>query len=403
MPAAKTQHIAQSLRTRITGPEWQAEGTLPNERDLSRDYGVARNTIRRALLQLVAEGLLERHVGRGTRILASPAEEDGDLRRIVAQLLRISPLDLMNMRLILEPQAAAAAAMAAGQAELAHLDAAHRSACATAERADMAEMERHDRAFHTAIAGATRNALLGHLQDILNTLAQGFSARGHGRNPAGEEVARILHQHGAILEAIAARNPEAAAEAMKAHLSVPAGTLLTGGMAPGADDGPGAEATAPAPACADRETRLLAIMEQVSGTSPLDIMAVRQMIEPKVAAVAAANAREADFELIREAHDMASAQTEMEAFEYWDGLFHKRLFESTRNDFLTLLHEVLYVIRTREPWMQVKRRAFSEERRARYCAEHAEICRAITRRDTRAAAATMNRHMTSVSMFLFNR
>ena len=398
MPGSKATRIADSLRERIAGAEWQESGVLPNERDLSRAYGVARNTIRRALMQLVLEGMLERHVGRGTTILCREPQDDNDLHRTVGQLLRISPLDLMNMRMILEPQTAAAAAMAAGQVELEHLAKVHRGFDAISDRADL---ERMDWAFHSALAGATRNTLLGYLQDILNTLAAGFSSEALGRKPATEEMARIMQQHGAIVEAIAARDAEAAAEAMKQHLSVAAGTLLAGGMTLIADTLQAS--AAPAPRAPDRPGQLLAIMRQISGTSPLDIMAVRQMIEPQVAAVAAANAREEDFERLREAHETALASTDIDGFEHWDGIFHKRLFESTRNDFLTALHEVLYLIRTRDRWMQVKRRAFSEERRQRYCAEHEEIYRAITSRNTLAAAATMRRHMLSVSMFLFGR
>jgi DNA-binding FadR family transcriptional regulator len=400
MPASKATRIAESLRERIMAEEWPDSGMLPNERDLSRSYGVARNTIRRALGLLVDQGMLTRHVGRGTVVRRPAAINHGDLDRVVRQFLRISPLDLMNMRLILEPQAAAAAALAAGDAEIAAL---HRVHAESSVFADGAALDRLDWTFHGAVAAATRNALLVQLHALLNALAEGFLSEALGHNPSVDETARILRQHRAILDAIEARDPEAAAEAMKQHLSVPAGLLLTGGTSLGADVSPAAEPRAQAPSPPDRTQRLVAIMEQISGTSPLDIMVVRHMIEPQVAAVAAAIARQEDLDRIREAHHHALAATEMAAFEHWDRLFHRRVFESTRNDFLKALHEVLYVIRSRERWIHVKRRAFSEERRLCYCEEHEAICQAITSRNTMAAAAAMRRHMRTVSLFLFGR
>ncbi|WP_255448579.1 GntR family transcriptional regulator [Telmatospirillum sp. J64-1] len=54
------------LAARIVSGEWPADSLIPSENKLSEEYGVAVGTIRRAIEQLVAEGLLERHRGTGT-------------------------------------------------------------------------------------------------------------------------------------------------------------------------------------------------------------------------------------------------------------------------------------------------------------------------------------------------
>jgi DNA-binding FadR family transcriptional regulator len=149
------------------------------------------------------------------------------------------------------------------------------------------------------------------------------------------------------------------------------------------------------------EADLLAIMTSIAGSSPLDVMKVRMIVEPQAAAVAAANARESDLETIRHAHQMAVAASEKDVFESWDGEFHKRIFESTRNDFLTTLHDILLAIRGRPQWIELKRKTFSPTRRTQYCEEHAAILAAIEGRDAQMAAETMRAHMIAVQRNMF--
>ncbi|MFC7555324.1 GntR family transcriptional regulator [Pseudoroseomonas wenyumeiae] len=60
--------LARELREN----RWAIGEKLPTERELGLRYGVARNTVRRALEALEAEGLITRHVGRGTFRNAPP-------------------------------------------------------------------------------------------------------------------------------------------------------------------------------------------------------------------------------------------------------------------------------------------------------------------------------------------
>lgn len=62
--------LAASLRARITQGEWVPGTALPAEAALAKEHGVALGTLRQALALLVAEGLLERHHGRGTFVRA---------------------------------------------------------------------------------------------------------------------------------------------------------------------------------------------------------------------------------------------------------------------------------------------------------------------------------------------
>ena len=66
MPKLMAAAIGQSLRQRLGAGEWRDRGRLPDERSLAVEYQVARNTLRRAIDGLAADGLVSREVGRGT-------------------------------------------------------------------------------------------------------------------------------------------------------------------------------------------------------------------------------------------------------------------------------------------------------------------------------------------------
>ena len=125
MPKAVASTIEGSLRRRIAAGEWSSTGRLPAERDLAVQYGVARNTVRRAVEAIAHDGMIERHVGRGTFVNGEASE----LADIVQRVTGVSPADLIAVRLIIEPQAAALAARNASSADLlAIADAHHRGA-----------------------------------------------------------------------------------------------------------------------------------------------------------------------------------------------------------------------------------------------------------------------------------
>jgi DNA-binding FadR family transcriptional regulator len=146
---------------------------------------------------------------------------------------------------------------------------------------------------------------------------------------------------------------------------------------------------------------LATIMQSMTGVSPLDIMNVRLIIEPQATAAAASNASEAAIAGIIEAHEEATKSLDMEVFERWDAELHKRIFTSTRNEFLTNLHDILKVIRNRGSWLEIKRRTFSEARRLAYCDDHQLIVVALKARNPEEASKAMRAHLAAVSHNLF--
>jgi DNA-binding FadR family transcriptional regulator len=146
---------------------------------------------------------------------------------------------------------------------------------------------------------------------------------------------------------------------------------------------------------------LTGLLQELTGVSPIDMMAVRQILEPRAAAMAATNASASDLRDIAASHSASLEALDIEAFERCDAELHHGIFAATRNELLTRLHAILRLIRDQELWRDIKRRSFSPQRRLVYCREHETIVDALLRRDAEAAASAMRAHLETVSSNLF--
>jgi DNA-binding FadR family transcriptional regulator len=214
MPKHKAPEIAAALKARIDSGEWAAAGAIPNERALALEFGVARNTIRNAFKALEAEGLISRHVGRGTMVKQKASDE---LARIVANMSGASPLDLLNLRIIIEPQVTATAATHASAHDIAEVAEADRHAIAAR---DLEGFESWDDEFHRRIYAGTRNEFLINLFGVLSIIRHREPMMDIRRRAFTEER-RLAYcaQHREIIGALASRDAPAAARAMHAHLA----------------------------------------------------------------------------------------------------------------------------------------------------------------------------------------
>jgi DNA-binding FadR family transcriptional regulator len=204
--------IALTLRSRIDSGEW-LDSRMPPERDLAEDFGVARNTIRRAMALLKQDGAISRHVGRGTYI----TPENDAFGAVVARIRNSSPTEMMEARLVLEPHAAAAAATGASALQLDAVVEAHERACAAT---DLPTFETWDAEFHHRIFACSRNDLLKEMHNLLRVL-RNQTAWFEMKKRSFSEARRQLYcqEHGALVEALRQRDSEGAERAMRAHLN----------------------------------------------------------------------------------------------------------------------------------------------------------------------------------------
>ena len=214
-PQRLYRQIAEQLRSLIADGEFLPGSRLPAERDLARQLGVSRPTVREALIALEVEDVVDVRTGSGiyvvhpgTRAVDRPAPYDP---------AEWGPLELMRARELVEGEVAALAARNAKKAQVAAIAAA---LAQMREQASAGVAPRDgDHAFHNAVAQACGNEVLrdtvhGYWQARSGPLFERLGD--HFENPASWKAALV--EHAGVLEAIRAHDPMAARTAMQSHL-----------------------------------------------------------------------------------------------------------------------------------------------------------------------------------------
>ncbi len=203
-----------ALSAFIRSGEYRPGDRLPPERELIVSLGMSRNSLRRALEALESDGIIWRHVGKGTFVAAQGgAFGPGTLSDLSQQ---VTPVQLMRARLSLEPALAREAAINASGEAVARLKLSKQQAV---DAPDWDEYEAHDDLFHRAVAEATGNPLLLSLFDHLNQVRRAVAWNTvirHSERPPRDHSS--FGEHDIILDAIEARDPNAAFTAMRTHL-----------------------------------------------------------------------------------------------------------------------------------------------------------------------------------------
>ena len=191
---------------------------LPTERALVEQLSAPRSAVRRALEALERDGLVVRHVGRGTFLTEAVASH------VDGAPADTSPTEIMQVRQLLEPQVATLAARVATQADLDRI--AHALAVG-GEAADFESFERADATLHRSIATAAHNGLLMNMFDVMNT-ARALPIWGNlKRRTSTPELRACYHrEHTDIVTALRDRDPDGAGTAMRQHLQHVADSLL---------------------------------------------------------------------------------------------------------------------------------------------------------------------------------
>lgn len=213
-PRRLYRQIADQIRGLIRSGEFPPGGRLPPERDLARQLGVSRPSVREALIALEVEGLVEVRIGSGIYVLAPNGREPGEGADAPA-----GPFELLRARYVIESECAALAAKSAKRPQVAAIEQA------------LDDMEREhdegrsplasDRLFHMRIAEATGN---GALVLVVKTLWDERTGplyqrlEHHYDTPGLWEAA--MAEHRAVLKGIAGRDPAAAKSAMQRHLNM---------------------------------------------------------------------------------------------------------------------------------------------------------------------------------------
>lgn len=183
--------------------QWILEGELaPGSRiietRIARQLGTSQAPVREALRDLTTLGLVEMHPYRGARVRQPEPDE---------------LVEAMELRGELEAIAARSAARRIDQATLSRMGELLDAMRASADRDDPHSQAQENSEFHTCVITASGNRTLQRLWSMLEPFARSYLTA----TVPGADLHWLAERHVAILDALAAGDPELAADAMRTH------------------------------------------------------------------------------------------------------------------------------------------------------------------------------------------
>lgn len=206
------QNIIVALQADIAAGRFREGDRLPPERLLVERFQVSRLTIREAMIGMEILGQVEARRGSGVYVTVPPAGG------IAAGELDIGAFELTAARRLVEGETAALAATTASAEDIAELEQVLTRMIAE-NAGDTVQDEAADREFHLGIARATQNdALVLVVQTLWDVREHSPLSMEILRRSRSAGVKPRIDDHRAILDAIAAHDPDAARQAMRDHL-----------------------------------------------------------------------------------------------------------------------------------------------------------------------------------------
>ena len=210
---AKTlaEQVADGIMNLIQETPYKAGDKLPTEKELCERTGAGRNTVREALKILASRNVLEIRQGAGTFVSEKQGIPDDPLGfSMVNDHVKLTK-DLLQVRIMLEPQIAALAAQCAKEHEIKELEEIlEEMEAAMKKREDYSEL---DTKFHTKIAQCTHNIVM---ENLLPVIGKGVAV--FAKEVAQTEYDRTWISHRKIFCYIRDHKPFEAEMEMQYHL-----------------------------------------------------------------------------------------------------------------------------------------------------------------------------------------
>lgn len=204
------EQVISRLRDHVAVSGLRAGDRLPTERELAERLGVSRASVKQAIVVLEVQGLVDVRHGGGMFLVHGHLDTE-PVEKLVERRQRLP--DVLDAREAVETKLAE---LAAGRRTSDDLEALRDALVLMADEISRGEPGvEGDRRFHAAVTAAAHSAILTEfMRSLADPIAESRteSLRQPGRSP------RSLSQHRAILDAIAAGNPRAAATAMRRHV-----------------------------------------------------------------------------------------------------------------------------------------------------------------------------------------
>ena len=205
------ERVADQIRQLIIERHMECGDKLPNEFELAQQLNVGRGSVREAVKLLVARNVLELRRGKGTFIADNTGVVDDPFGFAYLEDEPRLANELMDIRRQLEPWIAAKAAEQANDQDIAEL----RVLQYKVEELIQSGQDHlaADQQLHIRIADCTDNRVLRELVPVIT-----YSVHLFGNLTQRRLRQETIDTHAAVVDAIAAHDPEAAREAMQEHL-----------------------------------------------------------------------------------------------------------------------------------------------------------------------------------------
>ena len=205
------EQVVDGIMNLIQETPYKAGDKLPTEKELCERTGAGRNTVREALKILASRNVLEIRQGAGTFVSEKQGIPDDPLGfSMVNDHVKLTK-DLLQVRIMLEPQIAALAAQCAKEHEIKELEEIlEEMEAAMKKREDYSEL---DTKFHTKIAQCTHNIVM---ENLLPVIGKGVAV--FAKEVAQTEYDRTWISHRKIFCYIRDHKPFEAEMEMQYHL-----------------------------------------------------------------------------------------------------------------------------------------------------------------------------------------
>ncbi|MDD2580614.1 MAG: FadR/GntR family transcriptional regulator [Desulfuromonadaceae bacterium] len=217
-PKKVSTQIADQIRASILAGEFAPGDKLPPERELAEMFGVSRPSVREALNVLASSGLVMSYQGGGTVVMSLVVTSSSNPLSELIRVQQDRALDVIEVRKCMESWTAWYAA------ERALPDDIRRMEEIVAGMKNNLELrlpsEDLDANLHIIIARATHNIVWLHLmQSLLDAMKEFQQTVWRAVYLTHEDHQLLFEHHNAIVQAIKARNPQDARDAMIHHLT----------------------------------------------------------------------------------------------------------------------------------------------------------------------------------------
>ena len=208
-----TEQVVARVYELIKQQDLKPGDRLPPERELSKQLGISRPSLRAGLGSLISMGVLQSRQGAGTFLVDGPPALDSEPLRLLAKLHGFSFDHMFETRSVLEVGAAGLAAERATGEQLATMS--EEIADMFAALNDPQQFLVHDIAFHRAVAAASGNPTLATLVEMVSAI---LYERRRDTIERAHDFKEALELHRRIYRAIRSRQPDEAREAMREHI-----------------------------------------------------------------------------------------------------------------------------------------------------------------------------------------